>query len=106
MDFFVEILFETYLSLAEILIPEHKFKKWQETLLKLAGIVVSLIIFFCLAFGISLIIEDGGIAGIILTSVGGVLLIIQTVIFITVLVHEIKTEKLKKAQNKDGEPAN
>ncbi len=97
MEFLAEIFLEIYFELAEILLPEKKFKKWQETLLKISGILVSLIIIGCLFAGISLIVDNvNGTVGIVLTAVGGVLFGVQMTLFFVVLAHQIKAEKAAK----------
>ena len=88
-----EIIFEAYLGLAEIIVPDHKFKKWQEVLLKLASIFVALTVLVCLIAGIVLLVEGNKTVGIALTAVGGGLLAIQIVIAVFVLVHEHKKNK-------------
>ena len=105
MDFLVELFMEVYLGLAEILIPEHKLKKWQETLLKLAGVFVSLSILACFWAGICLLIDNINRAlGIALIIIASVLLAIQLTVFVVVLVHQIKAEKRgKKALSAEKE---
>ena len=100
MEVLLEILMEAYLGLAEILVPDHKFKKWQEVLLKLGCILVSLAVIICLAVGIAMLVEGDKTVGIALTAVGGGLLAIQIVIAIFVLVHDYKKNKEQsKGQN-------
>ncbi|MDE6060989.1 MAG: hypothetical protein K2G31_05935 [Clostridia bacterium] len=100
MELIFEILLEAYLGLAEIIVPDHKFKKWQEVLLKLSCILVSLAVIICLAVGIAMFVEGDKTVGIALTAVGGSLLAIQIVIVIFVLVHEHKKSKEQsKGQN-------
>ncbi len=107
MELLYEIFFEIYLGFWTILVPERKFKKWQETLLKLACILVSLIIFALIFAGICLLCETPmKTAGIILLVIGCVLLVTQITLFIIVLVHQIKKEKAEKnlpLQNKDSQ---
>lgn len=99
MDLLLEFLVEIYFSLVEIVVPEHKFKKWQEVVLKIAGILVSIAILGCLIAGISFIADSGNLTvGITLTAVGGGLLAMQLTIFIVVLVHQIKAEKQAKKE--------
>ncbi len=97
MDLLYEILLEIYLEFWTILVPEHKFKKWQETLLKITCIVVSLIILALIGAGICILVETSmRTLGIILLAVGCVLFFTQIVLFIIVLTHQIKKEKAEK----------
>lgn len=96
LEIFLEIVMELYLEMAEMIVPDRKFKKWQKVLLQIACIVITLGVFFCLVIGISLLVEGGGTLGIALTSAGGALLVIQTVIFVIVVVHEVKSVKAAK----------
>lgn len=106
MDFLFEFLFQFYLEIGEILIPDRKFKKWQETLLKVAGILVSLVILGCIVAGVCVLLETSSrISGIVLLSVGCALLAIQIALFVIALVHQIKKEKRRKAQSPDEPPA-
>lgn len=100
MEIFLEIVMELYLEMAEIIFPKRELKKWQNVLLQIACIVVMSAIFCCLIAGISLLAEGGEngnlSVGIALTSVGGALFSVQTVIFVIVVVHEIKSAKAAK----------
>lgn len=97
MEVLFEILFGLYLEFWTLLVPEHKFKKWQESLLNLACIFVSLIISALIVAGICLITEtDMPTTGIALLVVGGLLLTAQVVLFIIVLVKQIKKERAEK----------
>jgi len=97
MELLYEILFEIYLGFWTILVPDRKFKKWQESLLKISCILVSLIIFALIFAGICVLTEtDLKALGIALLTVGSVLLIAQVVLFIIVLVHQIKKERAEK----------
>ena len=98
MDILLEIILEIYLNLFEIIIPDHKFKKWQETLLKLACALVSVIILTGIIGG-SFILADGGnkILGIVFLSVGSVLLVAQVVLFSISLKYQIKKDKQKNS---------
>lgn len=101
MDIFFEILVEVYLSVFEILVPEKKFKKWQETLLKLLCILVCLVVLGCLAAGIALLVEGLEhlrVTGIALVCVGSVLLALQIALVITVIVNDVKKQKAEKAE--------
>ncbi len=102
MEVLFEILFEIYLELWTIFVPEHKFKKWQEYLLKISCILASLIIFALIVAGVCLLTETNLKAvGITLLTVGCVLLIIQVILFIIVLVHQIKKERAEKTSPTD-----
>ena len=93
----LEILMEIYLSLGEVLIPDHKFKKWQEVLLRLVCIFVSLIIFALIVAGIAFISGENSFTGIILLVIGGGLLTVQIILCVIVLVKQAKLEKQKQA---------
>ena len=103
MEVLFEILLEIYLGLAEIIVPDHKFKKWQEVLLKLASILVALAVLVCIAVGIAMLVEGSNTVGIALTAVGGTLLVVQIVIAIFVLVHDYKKNKEQKENQKQLE---
>lgn len=86
--------------MAEVLLPEKKFKKWQEFLLKLVGALVSLTIFALLFVGVSLLIEgEETTVALVLTAIGGTLFVIQMSVFVFVLVKQIKAEKAARASN-------
>ncbi len=107
MDLLVEILMDIYLSLVEVLVPEKRFKKWQEVLLKVAGVLVSLTIVALILVGISFIYEtEQRMLGIILLSIGGVLLTIQIALCVFVLVKQAKAEKAKNAPKFDEQQNN
>lgn len=97
MEIFLEIVMELYLEMTEIIFPKRELKKWQNVLLQIVCTVVTAAIFCCLVAGISLLVEGGENGdlslGIALTSVGGVLFLVQTVIFVIVVVHEVKSNK-------------
>ncbi len=98
MEIILELVCEIYLELATILVPEHKFKKWQEILLKILSVTVTLGILICLGVGISFLIDKNSsfTTGIILTVVGGTFALIQIVLFVIVIKKQIKIEKAKK----------
>lgn len=100
MEIFLEIVMELYLEMAEIIFPKRELKKWQNVLLQLACIFVTSAIFCCLIAGISLLAEGGENGdlslGIALTSVSGALFLAQTVIFVIVVVHQVKSAKAAK----------
>lgn len=99
MEIFLEIMCEIYLEFALILVPEHKFKKWQEILLKILSVSVTLGVLICFIAGISILIDANKTlytTGIILTIVGGFLTFIQIILFIIVLKKQLKKEKSKK----------
>ena len=97
MEIIFEFLFQIYFEIGEILIPDHKFKKWQEKLLKLFGILVSLaIVALIIAGGCILNETPKSVTGIVLLSIGCILLFVQIVLFIVVIVHQIKKEKRGK----------
>lgn len=107
MEIFLEIVMELYLEMAEIIFPKRKLNKWQNVLLQITCIVVTSAIFCFLVVGISLLVEgceNGEVSlGIALTSVGGALFLAQTVIFVIVVVHEVKSDKeALNALSKDG----
>ncbi len=107
MELLYEILFEIYLEFWSILVPEHKFKKWQEALLKVSCVLVSLLILALIIAGICLLTETSlTVAGIALLTVGCVLLVTQIVLFIIVLIRQIKKERAEKElylQDKDSQ---
>lgn len=107
MELILEIVMELYLGMAEIIVPDGKLKGWQKVLLQIACIVVSAGIFICLLVGIMMLVEEGGgTLGIALTSVGGALLVIQSVIFVIVVVYKVKAEKAAlKAAKASGDEA-
>ncbi len=98
MDFLMQLLFEVYLNIGEIFVPEKKFKRWQETLLKILCLVACCCIFGCLGAGIAILIEQESARtiGIILTSVGSVLLAIQIALVVFAIVRDAKKQKPKK----------
>lgn len=98
MELIAEIILEIYLGLAEIIVPDHKFKKWQEVLLKLLSTLVALAILICLAAGIALLVEGQKTVGTVLTAIGGAFLGIQLIIIIIVLVHDYKKNKNNKKE--------
>lgn len=94
MELLLEIVLEVYLGLVEIIMPEHKFKKWQETLLKIVYVVVSLLIIALIIAGICLLVESPmRTLGIALLVVGCVLLATQITLCVVVLIHQIKKDK-------------
>ncbi|MCM1404700.1 MAG: hypothetical protein NC133_04370 [Prevotella sp.] len=99
MEILLEILFGLYLEIGEILIPEHKFKPWQEVLLRLAGIFVSLAILGLIIGGVCLL-EDTTTrtTGVILLAVGGGLLAAQIALMVVVVTHQIKAAKRKQTE--------
>lgn len=104
MEIILQILFEVYLNIGEILVPEKKLKKWQESLLKVACILISCTILGFMAVGIALLVE--GIArlrvtAIVLLSVGAVLLAVQITLIVIAVVHGTKKYKEAKAKNND-----
>ena len=103
MEIFFEVLFEIYLNLGEILIPDRKFKKWQRTLLQVLCVLVCCVIFACLAVGISFLFEgkpNFRVPGIVLVSVGAVLFAVQVGLAVVVIVHDYRQEKKKKSVQK------
>lgn len=104
MDFLIQLFFELYLSIGEIFVPEKKFKRWQETLLKVACILVCCVIFAFIGVGIAFLVE--GIArlrvmAIVFLSAGSVMLAVQIALVVVLLVHENKKYKQEKAKQKD-----
>lgn len=108
MDVFLEIVLElfleVYLSIGEILVPEKKFKKWQENLLKVLSAVVCVVILCCIGIGIAFLTE--GVArlynsGVVLVSVGAALLAVQIVLTVIAIVHDCKK---RKSEPKNVEP--
>lgn len=102
MELLLEILIELYLNIAEILVPEKKFKKWQESLLKVACVLVSCIILGFMAAGIDFLVEGIErlrVTAIVLLSVGAVLLAVQIALIVIVVVHDVKKYKAKKQNN-------
>lgn len=103
MDFLLQLFFELYLSIGEIFVPEKKFKKWQETLLKVACIIVCCVIFAFIGVGIAFLVE--GIArlrvmAIVFLSAGSVMLAVQIALVVVMLVHESKKYKEEQAKKK------
>lgn len=104
MEVLLQILFEVYLNIGEILVPEKKFKKWQESLLKVACILVGCIIMGFIAAGTAFLVdgvERLRLTAIVLLSVGAVLLSVQITLIVIALVHETKKYKEAKAKNND-----
>lgn len=104
MELLLQILFEVYLNIGEILVPEKKFKKWQESLLKVTCILVSCIILAFIGFGIAMLVEGVSrlrVTAIVFLCVGSVLLAAQIALIIIVIVHETKKYKEAKAKNND-----
>ncbi len=104
MDFLLQILFEVYLNIGEIFVPEKKFKKWQESLLKVVCVIVSCIIIAFIGVGIAFLVE--GVKrlrtmAIVFLCVGSTSLAIQIALIIIMLVHESKKYKEEKAKKKD-----
>lgn len=102
MDFLLQILFEVYLNIGEILVPEKKFKKWQTGLLKVVCIIVSCIIIAFIGVGIAFLVEGVErlrIMAIAFLCVGSVLLAVHIALIIVVLVRENRKYKEEKAKN-------
>ena len=100
MELLGEILLELYLGIAEMIVPDHKFKKWQEKLLQFLSVFAGILILVLIVAGVVLMIETEQTAlGIALLSIGCAMLVVQVVLFIILLVREIKAEKQKKQIN-------
>lgn len=102
MDIIFEIILEffaeLYLGIGELIVPEHKFKKWQESLLKMLCAIISLAILVLLIGGIVLLTGEDKrlVAGIAMTATGGGLLLVHIALFLIILIRDIKKEKEKK----------
>ena len=100
MEILLEIIMEMYLEIAEILVPDAQFKKWQRVALKVLSVLVSCAVFFLVLFGIVILVEEGAkdVTGIALLSTGCAILGVQLILFFIALLHENKTGKRKKAK--------
>ncbi len=100
----LELFLEVYLSIGEILVPEKKFKKWQENLLKVFCVIICVAILCCIGIGIAFLTEEVTRlynAGVVLVSVGAALLAVQIVLTVIAIVHGCKK---KKSEPKNVEP--
>ena len=65
MDFLMELLFEVYLDLMMLIIPEKNISKKHKNIAKLIAIGVLLIVLALAVWGIVLIFDYGNLLGII-----------------------------------------
>lgn len=97
MEFLIGIIFETYIGIGEILVPEYKSKKWRETLLKIVCLSVSLLILACIGAGICLLFDASmKTLGIIFLSTGCALLALQIILYVIVIVNKAKKENRER----------
>lgn len=102
LELFLEIFVEVYLNIGEILVPEKKFKKWQENLLKVLSVFVCCAVIFSVIAGIALLvdgIESLRVTGIAVLCTGVGLFIIQIILVVIAVVHDVKKYKAKKQNN-------
>lgn len=97
MEFLLELFLEVYLGFAEVLVPEHKLKKWQAVLLQVACVIVSLLILALIIAGIGLLTgTPKRTLGIVLLVVGCVLFVTQITLYVISFRKQLKKEKAEK----------
>lgn len=76
-DIIFEVFLDLYYEIAEYLLPNKQFTKGQRVIFKLLCAVISIINVVLVFIGVILILENNVTLGIILTSIGGALILIH-----------------------------
>ena len=104
IEFFVEFFGYVYLNFAMSLVPDKKLKKWQLHLLNAISLIISLYVLASLCFGITLLIVSNDNSqfntGLGLTISGGLLLLIQIILYVITKKREMELKKKKAMEHK------
>lgn len=102
MDFIFDIFFGLLFGLFQIIMPEYKFKKWQKALLILSSILLLISSIGCFIAGVHLLNTNNApfALSISLTSIGGILLLGQCILFFVLIGYTLK-QNARKNENND-----
>ncbi|MDE6505226.1 MAG: hypothetical protein K2L42_05070 [Clostridia bacterium] len=104
-ELFGEIFLETYLGLAEIIVPDKVFKKRHMVLLRVLCLIVLLGSLALTVAGIIYLVGGlGFVAGVAMVSAGGLIILINIILCVIVLAHSINKEN--RAGEEDGSEDN
>lgn len=101
MDFMLDICFGLLLGLFQLIIPEYKFKKWQKALLILLSILLLISSIGCFIAGVHLLNTNKAsfALSVSLTSIGGILLLGQCILFFVLIGYGLKLNARKNENN-------
>lgn len=106
IQIFGELFINFFLELVQLFVPDKKFKKWQEDLLRVISVLMNIGFLACVIVGANFLADgnpDFFTTGLILTIFGAVIMLAEIIAVFVLAVKDYKKHKANAAEKPEFE---